>query len=142
MDKDDETQRVINNNRFKISKLCKEVLDGIVISLHTMPFGIRWIAKQFVLQAQKHFSQINNREKHLLIGGFIFLRYITPAIISPDLYGVTDEKLTFNQRRTLVLIAKVLQNLANDHFFEGKRVIYATNEYISCKYKGFITKIL
>jgi hypothetical protein len=72
-------------------------------------------------KAQSHFSNMDSRDKYLMIGGFIFLRFITPgtevviivydsAIISPDLYGLTDEKLTYNHRRTLLLVYKLSES--------------------------------
>lgn len=50
------------------------------------------------------FPSLSDRDKYLLIGGFIFLRYITPAIISPEVHGIVDFKIEGGQRRTLVLV--------------------------------------
>lgn len=45
--------------------------------------------------------------------GFIWLRFICAAIISPKLFGLIDanETISTEKSRDLVLIAKVLQNL-------------------------------
>ncbi|KAJ5683392.1 hypothetical protein N7462_006557 [Penicillium macrosclerotiorum] len=48
-----------------------------------------------------------------LIGGFFFLRFINPAIVTPRSYMLIDATPTDKPRRTLTLIAKMLQNLAN-----------------------------
>lgn len=49
--------------------------------------------------------------------GFIWLRFICAAIISPKLFGLidTNETITPEKSRDLVLIAKVLQNLGIYH---------------------------
>jgi Ras GTPase-activating-like protein IQGAP2/3 len=47
------------------------------------------------------------------IGGFFFLRYINPAIVTPQAYMLIDHCPEEQPRRTLTLIAKMLQNLAN-----------------------------
>ncbi|KAJ8602764.1 hypothetical protein MRB53_042350 [Persea americana] len=48
-----------------------------------------------------------------LIGGFFFLRFINPAIISPISYMLIDKAPADNPKETLKYIAKMLQNLAN-----------------------------
>lgn len=48
-----------------------------------------------------------------LIGGFFFLRFINPAIVTPRSYMLIDGTPADNPKRTLTYIAKMLQNLAN-----------------------------
>ncbi|KAI8904263.1 hypothetical protein DFJ77DRAFT_435890 [Powellomyces hirtus] len=55
------------------------------------------------------------------VGGFLFLRFICPAIVSPETHGVIDGgELRKELRRGLVLIIKVVQNLANNVLFGVK----------------------
>ncbi len=74
------------------------------------------------------------------LAGFFFLRYICPAIIAPDGYGLLDPGGAFGTlcyppladsdlidvvsptiRRNLLLISKVLQNIANNSAFSGNK---------------------
>lgn len=52
---------------------------------------------------------VTQKEKNMLLGGFLFLRYISPAIISPEVFGVLqpETKVTETQRRTLILVKKL-----------------------------------
>lgn len=55
-----------------------------------------------------------------VLGSFFFLRFICPSIVSPSESGVWTEKLPDNSRRCLLLISKILQNLANGILFGSK----------------------
>lgn len=47
------------------------------------------------------------------INGFLFLRFFAPAVLGPKLFGLTDDFLENKNKRTMTLLAKTLQNLAN-----------------------------
>jgi hypothetical protein len=58
---------------------------------------------------------MSERDKSVLIGGFIFLRYISPAIISPEVYGLIECPLKATHRRTLVLVFnEIIRGIASD----------------------------
>lgn len=94
-----------------------------VITSHSMvvkmPPGIRIIAAYF-----DEFANIycHDMKADALIGGFLMLRYINPAIMTPDLAGLLPpgKQVTPKVRRNLLLVTKVLQNMSNGLLFTKK----------------------
>jgi len=59
--------------------------------------------------------------RQLAVGGFIFLRLICPALINPEAANLTvPGELNNDSRRFLVIITKILQNLANGTIVANK----------------------
>ena len=48
----------------------------------------------------------------LLVGGFIMLRFINPALLTPDFYSIVPS-LSIGDRRNLTLLCKIIQNISN-----------------------------
>lgn len=58
--------------------------------------------------------------KYTAVGAFVFLRFFCPAIVAPESEGLVSSAPTKEMRRGLLLIAKVIQNLANNVLFGTK----------------------
>ncbi|KXN84411.1 Neurofibromin, partial [Leucoagaricus sp. SymC.cos] len=69
--------------------------------------------------------------KFSVMGAFIFLRFITPAIVSPETVDIElpiENGMTM--RRGLMLIGKILQNLANNIFFGKEAHMTPLNRFL------------
>ncbi|XP_077291075.1 RAS p21 protein activator vap isoform X2 [Arctopsyche grandis] len=55
-----------------------------------------------------------------VVSGFIFLRLICPSLLSPRAWGLVSEPPPPSATRSLIMVAKCLQNLANLVEFGGK----------------------
>jgi hypothetical protein len=65
-----------------------------------------------------------------ILSTFVFLRFICPAITNPHIYGVLDYPPDTSSLRSLILLSKVLQNLATGTNFEKEEYMMAMNDII------------
>lgn len=65
-----------------------------------------------------------------MIGGFFFLRYVNPAIVSPQAYMLCEQPLGKYPKRTLTLIAKLLQNVANKPSYAKEEYMMLLNGFV------------
>ena len=70
---------------------------------------------------RQYLEQVGRAEiAYILVSSCLFLRYLCPAILGPNLFNLTDEFPNEKANRNLTLIAKTLQTLANFARYERK----------------------
>ena len=106
-------QQIIGDRVPQLIEVANSFLDTIIRGLDETPYGIRWICKQIRSLSKRKYPDANDQTVCTLIGGFFFLRFINPAIVTPRSYMLIDAAPADNPKRTLTYIAKLLQNLAN-----------------------------
>ncbi|KAJ3432578.1 ras gtpase-activating protein [Anaeramoeba flamelloides] len=95
---------------FKILRqYVKSFLDLIYKSTNYVPSVLREICQQLMLSVGKKFPD----HKEISIAGVFFLRYLCPAIINPESFHIITNIQVGNTRRTLIIIAKVIQTFVN-----------------------------
>ncbi|KAK7757615.1 RasGAP protein [Diatrype stigma] len=108
-----QVQAIIEPRLTMLTEIANGFLSTIIDGLDEAPYGIRWICKQIRSLTKRKYPDANDQVICTLIGGFFFLRFINPAIVTPKSYMLIDGVPAERPRRTLTLIAKMLQNLAN-----------------------------
>ena len=70
--------------------------------------------------------------KYTAVGAFVFLRFFCPAIVAPEVEGLVSNAPSKEMRRGLLLIAKVVQNLANNVLFGAKEpYMFPLNDFLA-----------
>eukprot|EP01132_Coremiostelium_polycephalum_P003297 gene3297-4129_t len=120
----------VQTNLEKLITITQQLLDKILDSADQCPLSIRAILNHTQEKVEKKFPDM----KTTVVGGFIFLRYICPAIVAPEVFGLISDNPSTDSRRGLVLVSKLLQNLANEMpFGVGIKEEYMSylNQFIS-----------
>lgn len=129
-------------NMENLRKTCQAFLDSIVGSIRVCPVPFRIMAAHLRDEVVRSYPEA----KYISVGGFIFLRFFCPAILSPDsmnppLLPTVDAKV----RRGLILLSKCLQNLANGIEFGVKEPhLVPMNSFVSsndAKVKQFFDEL-
>ncbi|KAI9669682.1 MAG: glyceraldehyde-3-phosphate dehydrogenase 1 [Alyxoria varia] len=112
-------------------EISNQFLDTIIEGLEEIPYGIRWICKQIRSLSRRKYPDAQDQTICTLIGGFFFLRFINPAIISPSSYMLVQGTPEENPKRTLTYVAKMLQNLANKPSASKERYMEALQPFLA-----------
>ena len=127
-----QVQAIIEPRLRTLSDLAEGFLDEIINAVEETPYGIRWICKQIRNLSRRKYPDARDEAICTLIGGFFFLRFINPAIVTPKSYMLIERNPEERPKRTLTYIAKMLQNLAN-------KPAYAKEPYMA-KLQPFIQR--
>ncbi|KAI8876151.1 Rho GTPase activation protein [Backusella circina FSU 941] len=110
--------------------IANSFLATIINSIDQVPYGIRWICKQIRSLTKRKYPDATDHAISSLIGGFFFLRFVNPAIVTPQAYMLVDGIPGNNSRTTLTLLAKMLQNLANKPSYAKESYMIPTNPFV------------
>ncbi|KAF8577060.1 hypothetical protein K439DRAFT_586493 [Ramaria rubella] len=104
----------LDENYVLVSELAQSIINDILASTLELPSILVDICHHISITV----NQVWPDSRSSAVGGFLFLRFICPAIVSPasidiEVPGQADQNDS-NSRRCLVIIAKILQNLSNN----------------------------
>jgi len=121
------SEEIASKNMTTLNEILSELIEKILATVDQIPIEIRQITTLLYDGITKKYSDA----ARVAIGGLIFLRFICPAITSPSIYGISYDSISDKVKRTLILITKVLQNLANGILFEKKeKFMSGANEFL------------
>ncbi|KAI0833542.1 Rho GTPase activation protein [Trametes gibbosa] len=125
-----DVQAIIAPRLTMLMEIANSFLLTIIESMESVPYGIRWICKQIRSLTRRKYPDATDYAICSLIGGFFFLRFINPAIVTPQAYMLVEGVPAKHPRRTLTLIAKMLQNLANKPSYAKEAYMITLNPFV------------
>lgn len=109
---DPQVKAVIAERAKELEAVCKTVLDRALSTMKSLPYGLRLICKQIRQVILVKFPKAKPDDIWMIIGYFVYYRFIGLAIVSPDSFGITDANLSMAARRkNLAIVSKVLMHL-------------------------------
>jgi len=114
---DDKVEQIRIRNMDSLRKRCEQIVEAIMNSLCYCPGSFRFICSELKRIVQQKFRGDIWRQA---VAGFLFLRFFCSALVTPENYGLLTPPISSEVRRKLVLVAKVVQNLASGSTFTGK----------------------
>ncbi|QUC20790.1 uncharacterized protein UV8b_05031 [Ustilaginoidea virens] len=106
----------LQKNATQLQIVAKVFMEDICASTTNVPSPFRRICAIISKAVHPRFPNA----KYTAVGAFIFLRFFCPAIVAPEAEGLISAPPTKELRRGLLLIAKVIQSLANNVLFGTK----------------------
>ena len=101
-----------DTNLLQLQLICQKLLNVIIkTSVRNIPADFRKIFIEIDNSVMSKFG--SNDAVYKGIGGLFFLRFICPALTAPHVYGLLETPPNQVTQRQLVLITKVIQNIAN-----------------------------
>ena len=94
-------------------QLTTEIWECIASSAARLPPELRHILKYIRAVAEDRYGDFLRTVTYTSVSGFLFLRFLCPAILNPKIFGLLRDHPRPPAQRTFTLIAKGLQALAN-----------------------------
>ncbi|KXJ96548.1 GTPase-activator protein for ras-like GTPase [Microdochium bolleyi] len=122
------SQEELQKNAMQLRIVAKVFIDDICASSAFIPPAFRKICSIISSAVMPRFPEA----KYTAVGSFIFLRFFCPAIVAPESENLVSSTPSKEMRRGLLLIAKVIQNLANNVLFGAKEpYLFSLNDFLT-----------
>lgn len=110
------------------------MFDAIVSSADKFPPQLRSMCHCLYQVLSKRFPQFPQNNIGA-VGTVIFLRFINPAIVSPQEMGIVSKQVPPSVKRGLMLMSKILQNIANHVEFSKEQHMLPFNDFLRAHFE-------
>ena len=113
----------------QILEMSDRLINELCLTIEKIPFQIKAVCRVLAIHTSNKFP----RSTKIQIAGFIILRILNPALVSPgDFFGM-EFSPSLAQRETLIFLSKILQHLANKTNFKEGSDFSFLNDYLEGK---------
>ncbi|KAL5321921.1 hypothetical protein ACEPPN_009885 [Leptodophora sp. 'Broadleaf-Isolate-01'] len=127
----------LDKNWKLLTTLTTDVWESIASSSKRCPPEIRQVLKYVRAVTEDRYGDFLRTVSYTSVSGFLFLRFFCPALLNPKLFGLLRDHPQPKAQRTLTLIAKSLQALANlSHFGQKESWMEPMNQFLARHRQG------
>ncbi|XP_064356557.1 ras GTPase-activating protein 1-like isoform X2 [Dromaius novaehollandiae] len=130
-----EKNEDVNTNLAHLLCILSELVEKIFMAAEILPPTLRYIYGCLQKSVQNKWPA-NTTMRTRVVSGFVFLRLICPAILNPRMFNIISDSPSPTAARTLTLVAKSVQNLANlvefgakEPYMEGVNPFIKSNKH-------------
>lgn len=123
----------IVTNQENLLKLTEQILNSILSSANDFPPQLNLMCTCLRRVLCKKYPTPETYLK--AVGTVIFLRFINPAIVSPYESGIVDKQPPARVMRGLMLVSKILQNIANNVEFSKEEHMLPFNDFVRANFE-------
>ncbi len=125
-----EPDEDIEVNRRNLVTITQNIFDAIISSADRFPSQLRSMCHCLYQVLCKRFP--SSQQSNIgAVGTVMFLRFINPAITAPYEMGIVEKQPPSNVKRGLILMSKILQNIANHVEFSKEQHMTCFNDFVS-----------
>lgn len=118
---------LLQSNRERLKECVTELMDSIWNSLDKLPASFQFVA----MYLKKHVGEKFPDDVYNTFAGFFFLRFLVPCLVTPTAFDIIEDVKNSHTRRSLILVGKLVTNLANRvHFGEKEKFMLMYNEWL------------
>uniref|UniRef100_A0A671LC42 RAS p21 protein activator (GTPase activating protein) 1b n=1 Tax=Sinocyclocheilus anshuiensis TaxID=1608454 RepID=A0A671LC42_9TELE len=135
-----EKNEDVNVNLAHLLSIVSELVEKIFMAAEILPPTLRFIYGCLQKAVQQKWPR-NTTMRTRVVSGFVFLRLICPAIVNPRIFNIIADPPSPVTSRTLTLVAKAVQNLANlvefgakEPYMEGVNPFIKSNKHRMIKF--------
>ncbi|XP_063051337.1 ras GTPase-activating protein 1 isoform X1 [Engraulis encrasicolus] len=130
-----EKNEDVSLNLAHLLNILSELVEKIFMAAEILPPTLRFIYGCLQKSVQQKWPT-NTTMRTRVVSGFVFLRLICPAILNPRMFNIIADPPSSTAVRTLTLVAKSVQNLANlvefgakEPYMEGVNPFIKSNKH-------------
>ncbi|PVZ98470.1 hypothetical protein BB558_005524 [Smittium angustum] len=129
---DPEVRPIFIQRLLQLRLLADEFLNAIMSTLDTLPYAIRFLARELKSLLITKFPNVHEKNILKVVGSTIYLNYFNHAIVSPDKHGVVDTPINTLQRSNLSQVSKILTQVASGTAFSDDDLfLQPLNNYVN-----------
>ncbi|KAJ5041126.1 uncharacterized protein L3040_005679 [Drepanopeziza brunnea f. sp. 'multigermtubi'] len=127
----------LDKNWTLLTALTTDIWESIAGSAQRCPPELRQILKYIRAVTEDRYGDFLRTTAYTSVSGFLFLRFFCPALLNPKLFGILPDHPQPKAQRSLTLIAKSLQALANlSHFGQKEIWMEPMNRFLTAHRQG------